>query len=298
MELRQLRHFVAVVDCANLSRAAERVAISQPAMTRSIKNLEDLLGVELLDRKPRGVTPTEAGLALYHHAQIVLNAYQRLTREVRELERGVTGTVYVGVGSMFATHVTGRVAQNLAQAHPRLAMVVNDGFFEELLRRMQDGRLDVIFSNFPQVVVSADLVLEPLLTVRSVVTAGRTHPLARRRALTRADLVAQRWVIADQPHSQDSFEKSFSAEGLPTPRDVFRTNSLNLMMDLVRSGSFVCHLPEHLLGDPAAGGDIRALPIAGGIEREAGLIYRKGAALRPALVDVLTEFRRVAREVR
>lgn len=88
MELRQLRHFVAVVDSANLSRAAERVAISQPALTRSIKNLEDLLGVELLERQPRGVAPTEAGLALYHHAQIVLNACQRLTREVRELERG------------------------------------------------------------------------------------------------------------------------------------------------------------------------------------------------------------------
>ncbi|NDE02288.1 MAG: LysR family transcriptional regulator, partial [Gammaproteobacteria bacterium] len=84
MELRQLRHFVAVVDSANLSRAAERVAISQPALTRSIKNLEDLLGVELLERQPRGVVPTEAGLALYHHAQIVLNACQRLTREVRE----------------------------------------------------------------------------------------------------------------------------------------------------------------------------------------------------------------------
>jgi len=156
MELRQLRHFVAVVDCANLSRAAERVAISQPALTRSIKNLEDILGVELLERKPRGVAATEAGLALYHHAQIVLNACQRLTREVRELERGVTGTVYVGVGSMFATHITADVAQNLAQAHPRLAMVVTDGFFEELLRRMQDGRLDLIFSNFPQVAVSAD----------------------------------------------------------------------------------------------------------------------------------------------
>ena len=159
MELRQLRHFVAVVDCANLSRAAERVAISQPALTRSIKNLEDLLGVELLERKPRGVEATEAGLALYHHAQIVLNACQRLTREVRELERGVSGTVYVGVGSMFATHITADVAQNLAQVHPRLAMVVTDGFFEELLRRMQDGRLDLIFSNFPQVAVSADFVL-------------------------------------------------------------------------------------------------------------------------------------------
>jgi len=295
MELRQLRHFVAVVDCANLSRAAERVAISQPALTRSIKNLEDLLGVELLERKPRGVAPTEAGLALYHHAQIVLNACQRLTREVRELERGVTGTVYVGVGSMFATHVTATVAQNLAQAHPRLAMVVTDGFFEELLRRIQDGRLDLIFSNFPQVTVSADFVLEPLMTVRSVVMAGRSHPLAKRKSVERSDLVAYRWVIADQPHAQDSFERYFAEEGLPAPRDVFRTNSLNLMMSLVRGGKFLCPLPAHLLTGPVPEPELLPLPLDSAIERQAGLIYRSGADSRPAVGHVLDEFRRVAR---
>ncbi|MBU6378303.1 MAG: LysR family transcriptional regulator [Gammaproteobacteria bacterium] len=295
MELRQLRHFVAVVDCANLSRAAERVAISQPALTRSIKNLEDLLGVELLERKPRGVAPTEAGLALYHHAQIVLNACQRLTREVRELERGVTGTVYVGVGSMFATHVTATVAQDLAQAHPRLAMVVTDGFFEELLRRIQDGRLDLIFSNFPQVTVSADFVLEPLMTVRSVVMAGRSHPLAKRRSVERSDLVAYRWVIADQPHAQDSFERYFAEEGLPAPRDVFRTNSLNLMMSLVRGGKFLCPLPAHLLTGPVPEPELLPLPLDSAIERQAGLIYRSGADSRPAVGHVLDEFRRVAR---
>jgi DNA-binding transcriptional LysR family regulator len=296
MELRQLRHFVAVVDCANLSRAAERVAISQPAFTRSIKNLEDLLGVELLERKPRGVAPTEAGRALYHHAQIVLNACQRLTREVRELERGVIGTVYVGVGSMFATHVTAAVAQNLAQAHPRLAMVVTDGFFEELLRRMQDGRLDLIFSNFPQVTVSADFILEPLITVRSVVMAGRSHPLARRKSVGRDDLVSHRWVIADQPHAQDSFERYFAEEGLPAPRDVFRTNSLNLMMSLVRSGKFLSPLPAHLLDGPTPESEIQPLSLDAAIERQAGLIYRSGAGSRPAVEYVLAEFRRVARQ--
>jgi len=158
MELRQLRHFVAVVDTGNLSRAAERVAISQPALTRSIKNLEDMLGVELLERKPRGVAATEAGLALYHHAQVVLNACQRLTREVRELERGVTGTVHLGVASMFATHVTGAVAEALVAAHPRLSLVVTEGFFEDLVRRMIDGRLDLVFTNFPQVSPPAELV--------------------------------------------------------------------------------------------------------------------------------------------
>lgn len=298
MELRQLRHFVAVVDCANLSRAAERVAISQPALTRSIKNLEDLLGVELVERKPRGVTPTEAGLALYRHAQVVLNAAQRLTREVRELESGAAGTVHVGVGAMFSTHVTARVAQDLAEAHPRLTLVVNDGFWEDLVRRMQDGRVDLLFSHFPQANIGADLVLEPLLTVRSVVVAGRGNPLAVRRSLEVADLVTQRWVIADQPHSQDAFERYFAAEGLPAPRDVYRTNSLSLMLALVASGRFLSQLPVHLLDTAPVPRDLRVLPLASGaLERQAGLVYRRGSESRRAVEHVLDAFRRAAKEV-
>lgn len=294
MELRQLRHFVSVVDTGNLSRAAERVAISQPALTRSIKNLEELLGVELLERKPRGVSPTDAGLALYHHAQVVLNACQRLTREVREFERGVTGMVHIGVAVMFSTDITAQVAENLAQQFPRLAVVVTDAFFEDLIRRMLDGRLDVIFSNFPQFPTSADFVIEPLMTVRSHVVAARAHPLAKRREVARADLVEHRWVIADQPHATDTFEKYFAAEGLPAPRDVFRTNSFSLMRHLVESGRFLSMLPEHVVREQIRTGDIRRLPLPGNvIERQAGLIYRKGAAARPAMQHVLAEYRKV-----
>ncbi|MCU0758285.1 MAG: LysR family transcriptional regulator [Steroidobacteraceae bacterium] len=293
MELRQLRHFVAVVDTGNLSRAAERVAISQPALTRSIKNLEELLGVELLERKPRGVTPTEAGVSLYHHATIVLNACQRLAREVREIERGVTGTVRVGIASMFATHVMDRVAAQLAADHPRLALVVTEGFFEDLLRGLVDGRYDVVFSNFPQVPVSADLHLEPLLDVVSSVVASARHPLARRRDLQRRDLVDQRWVIADLPHAQDSFEKYFAIDGLPAPGDVYRTNSLNLMVALVATGRFVSTLPEHLLAREFAAGTLRRLALpGGGIERKAGLIYRESRQPRPAVDHFMSEVRR------
>lgn len=293
MELRQLRHFVAVVDTGNLSRAAERVAISQPALTRSIKNLEELLGVELLERKPRGVTPTEAGLSLYHHATVVLNACQRLTREVREIERGVTGTVRVGIASMFAAHMIDRVAAQLATAHPRLTMVVTEGFFEDLLRGLVDGRYDVVFANFPPVPVAAELRLEPLLDVVSSVVAGSRHPLARKRELARRDLVDQRWVIADLPHAQDSFEKYFAIDGLPAPSDVYRTNSLNLMIALVASGRFLSTLPEHLLAAQFAAGTLRRLSLpGGGIERRAGLIYREPRQARPAVEHFMAEVRR------
>jgi len=298
MELRQLRHFVAVVDCSNLSRAADRVAISQPALTRSIKNLEELLGVILLDRKPRGVVPTEAGLAFYHHAQVVLNACQRLTREVRQLEKGVTGTVYLGVAVMFATHVTSQVAQNLSEQHTGLGLVVNEGYFEDLMRQMLDGRLDIIFSNFPSVGIASELVLEPLLNIHAVVIAGRAHSLASRRVISHADLATQLWVIADQPHAQDSFDRYFSSEGLPSPRKVLKTNSLGLILSLVQSGKFLAFYPEHMIEESLRNGNIVRLSLSGStLDRQAGLIYRKGTLSQAAIAYVAAEFRRVSLQV-
>jgi DNA-binding transcriptional LysR family regulator len=102
-------------------------------------------------------------------------------------------------------------------------------------------------------------------------------------------------VIADQPHAQDSFERYFSEEGLPAPRDIFRTNSLNLMMSLVRSGKFLSPLPQHLIDGRSAETDLVALSLEAAIERQAGLIYRAGVGSRPAVEHVLAEFRKVAR---
>jgi DNA-binding transcriptional LysR family regulator len=298
MELRQLRHFVTVIDTGNLSRAAQRVALSQPALTRSIKNLEELLGVELLERKPRGVAPTEAGLALYHHARAVLNACNRLTRDVRELRRGVTGTVHVGVAPMFAANVVADVIVSLAESQPGLGVVVVEGYFEDLVREVVDGRLDLVVCNFPLVTVAPDLHLEPLLTVVASIVASSRHRLARRRDLSKRDLVDERWVIADQPHSRDAFEQYFASEGLPSPRDVVRTDSLALMRVLVDSGRFLATLPEHVVEAEVAAGQLRRLAVPeASLERKAGLIYREAAGVRPAVERFREELRRACRQI-
>lgn len=294
MELRQLRHFVTVVDTGNLSRAAERVAISQPALTRSIKNLEETLGVELLDRKPRGVVPTEAGVALYHHAKMVLNDCNRLTTDVRAFQRGLSGTVQVGIAAMFSSHIIDQVAIELSDQHPGVSMVITQGFFEELVRELVDGRLDLIFSNFPAVAMPAEVKVEVLYSVVSSIVVGQRHPFFKRRTIEKADLVDLRWVVADQPHAKEFLEQLFSMDGLPAPRAVVRTNSLGLMLALLSSGEFITAMPEHLLAKEFAAGLVRRLPLSdGSVERKAGLLYRVGGAERQAVQLFIREVRAV-----
>lgn len=294
MELRQLSHFVAVVDSGNLSRAADRVAISQPALTRSIKNLEDALGVNLLDRKPRGVVPTEAGMTLYHHAKMVLNECNRLKVDVRAFQRGLSGTVQVGIAAMFSTHIIDTVAGEMAHAHPGVSMVITQGFFEELLRELMDGRLDVIFANFPPVAVPAEFTVEALSTVTSSIVAGSRHPVLKRRPLKKSDLVDQNWVVADQPHAQDFHEQFFTSDGLPVPRTIVRTNSLPLMMSLLLQNEFLMALPEQMLARELEAGTVKRLPVPdAAIERKAGIIYRPQNQRRAAVQKFLEQLRLV-----
>lgn len=298
MELRQLRHFVAVVETGNLTRAAERIAISQPALTRSIRNLEERMRVELLERNPRGVTPTGAGVQLYKHAKVVLNECQRITTEMSDYRRGTGGTVRIGIAAMFARYVIDQVALAVAESHPRLAMNIRVGLFEDLVGELEDGRLDLVFSNLPPVSVPAGLSVEVLGYVSSAIVANSRHPLARRRSVPREALVDARWVIIDQPHASDFLDAFFAAANLPAPPSVVRTTSLTLTQALIASGQFLSVLPVHLVEAQIAAGSVARVAVENGaVERPAALIHRADVPLAGAAAHVMETVRSVARQV-
>jgi len=133
MELRHLRHFVAVVDAGNLSKAADRVCITQPALTRSIKNLEAYLAAELLERRPRGIVPTPAGDALYRYARLMLNEAARAQAEVKAVHKGAKGELAVGIAAMFGDHIVDRVVAAVCGAGHDVALTVTEFMILETL---------------------------------------------------------------------------------------------------------------------------------------------------------------------
>jgi len=297
MEIRQLRHFVAVVETGNLTRAASRIPISQPALTRSIRNLEERMRVELLERNPRGVSPTAAGVQLYKHAKIVLNECSRITSEMSEFRLGTGGTVRIGIAAMFSRYVIDRVAMDVAESHPKVALVILLGLFEDLVRDLDEGRLDLVFSNLPPASLPSSLEVEVLGQVESTVVANSRHPLARRKRVPRAELVDAKWVVIDQPHAQDFMDSFFSGANLPKPAHVVRTNSLSLIQGLIGSGQFVSVIPVHLVADQIAGGTVCRVSVADGtVKRDAALLSRRDVPLPIAATPVVESLRRRARE--
>jgi len=298
MEIRQLRHLVAAIDTGTLSVAADSVFITQPALTRSLQNLEHELGVELLQRLPRGVVATEAGELLYRHAHLIINEVNKIKADIPLVAKGVVGNLKIGVGALFARHIVDDVIWQLASSHEELSMGITVGFFEDLINQLVEGSLDVIFSNLPSAKVPEGLIVEPLSDLTVVFVTNKDHPLAQKETCDVKDLEAARWVIVDQPHAAEMFSQFFAAQGMSTPASLIRTNSLGLITSLLNKGNFVSVLPRHLVNETFETENLVELKVKGPeITRKFGLIYREDIAGRPTLEPFFTGIRQACSEI-
>lgn len=294
LEIKQLRQFMVVVDVGCVSKAAEQLHITQPALTRNIKNLEESLNAILLDRLPRGVVPTEAGHALYRYAHLILNEAKRAVRDVQAIAGGKKGHVHIGIAALFSNTIIDRLVIALSDACPGVRLRITEGFFEELVTELGQGKLDVILANFPPDAVPADVQFEPLLTLRSNFVVGRDHPLACRTQITAADLCAAQWALVRRPHVADFLDSFFASQGFPALTGSVESNSLTALKSLVLTGRYVSLLAETWVGPEMRRGDIVALPVPGApVLRQAGLITRGAAEQRPVVMRALELMREV-----
>lgn len=285
MELKHLRHFVAVVDCGTLSAATAILHITQPALTRSIKTLEHQLDAELLERRARGVVPTEAGARLYRQAKTILNQAARTAEDIRATAKGESGSLNVGVAAMFSGDVMAAALTKLGLDVPELRVNVSEGYFEELVDGLKTSAIEVLVTNFPPGPTEPDLTYEALIKVETNFVAGAQHPLAKQQSVTIGDIAKARMALVRQTHVQVLVAELFAAqnEGLTYP--AIETNALPLLRSLVLSGEYVSLLPSHLLEDDVKAGRIVTLPVEGTpFDRSAGLILRDLEVQRPAVL--------------
>ncbi|MEL7029518.1 MAG: LysR family transcriptional regulator [Pseudomonadota bacterium] len=291
MELRQLRHFAAAVEIGNLSAASEQIYISQPALSRSIQNLEEELGVQLLERVSRGVVPTKAGELFYRRAKLILNESARVKTDVRMVEKGMVGHLKIGVAPIFARHIIDRAILNLSAAAPELSLTVTEGFFEDLVDAVRDGRIDAAFTSFAYNLHDDDLVVEPLYELSATLGVSKATAEALGPNPAIEDLAKLRWLIVDQPHAADLLEFFFSENGIQTPSNAIKTNSIALIQSLVENGPYVTFLNRHLLERAPGVALVPLEPPPLPIRRQAGLIYRKASQERPALQPFFSQIR-------
>ncbi len=181
MEMQQLRYFLAAVKHGNIGRAAKELNITQPALSRSIKNLESDLGAQLLERGPKGVQPTVFGNSLREHALVITSEAERAADEVRALQGLGQGQVTVGISANFSSYIIPDAIAQLLEKNPAVNVVVHTGLFDEILTALRRAETDLVFTLSPPESDEVDLVFEPLLILKSRLYARADHPLAKKK---------------------------------------------------------------------------------------------------------------------
>lgn len=282
VDSRALRHFLAVAECRSFTAAAESLHLTQPGLTKSIHKLERILGVKLLDRHPKGVTPTPFGEVLASRARLVELELAHALSEIESMKGGLEGDINVGVGPSYISHASQSVLAMQA-LRPNVRINISVAVMDTLLTGLISGSFDVIctsleFPSYPEI------TKEPLSVGEHLVICAADHALQDRGPVSPRELLAYPWVAFSKDNMGTArMGAVFAANHLRPPRITSTTNSTEVMFDLVRKSSHLASIPESLLPGALAMGLAR-LPVKGSLwQATLGLAWRKGADSSPLL---------------
>ena len=261
MRLTQIRDFLAVVDAGSIRAAARGLNLSQPALTKSIRQLEQELGAMLVTRSVRGAVPTEHGRAFLARARAVSADLRRAREEIAQLNGAREGSLAIGSAPGPALGLLPDTLIQLRKRWPRASIRVADISPPEVLPALRDGSLDLALSvrmgslaELPN-----DCRAEPLYLNEAVIVARRGHRLAGARRL--AALAEAEWIRTGSPGNTSSLPDVFSAAGLPPPRYRVDCASFLAVPELVGRSELLAVVPWQIAAREERAGSIRRVPV-------------------------------------
>jgi DNA-binding transcriptional LysR family regulator len=283
MHSRLLRHFLAVVDHKGMSAAAAELHISQPALTKSIHQLEEILGVDLFERLPTGVVPTRFGEILARRARLMDLEYRHAVAEIQAIKGGTGGIVNVGAGPVWAVRILPPIIADFRRQQPKVKIRLRTGVIDTLVPALLGGELDVICASldFP---AHPEFIKEQLVDLQHVLIARTEHPLAGRREISAKQLLDYPWIALINDYVGSSRVNSFfAANGQQSPRIGVEVNSISSALNLLREDDFMFNIPTMMLPYAELFG-VRKLAVRGTLwDAPAGIAYRATNSPTPAV---------------
>ncbi|CAN0619771.1 HTH-type transcriptional regulator BenM [Burkholderia multivorans] len=248
IELRHLRYFVAVAEERNFTRAAQRLHIAQPPLSRQIQQLEQVLDVQLFERNSRPLKLTDTGRFLYSHAvQLLAQSIEleSMTRRVGKIERSLS----VGFVGSTLYGLLPKIIRRFRQENGAVELTLHEMTTMDQIKALKEGRIDVGFGRIRLEDPSIRRVL--LREERMIVALPLGHPLADAKgALSLSDLVNETLIIfpkAPRPSYADQVLAAFHDRSL-TPRRIHETRELQIALGLVAAGEGLSILPGSVHG--------------------------------------------------
>ncbi len=296
MKLNALQALVAAIEEGSLRGAARRIGVSQPALTKLVRELEVELSAPLLLRHSQGVRPTAQGQVLFEHAIKVVRELASATDQIQQLGGQMRGELNVAAVPVAMMLLIPETLRTFNRAFPDIRLRVSEELFVEQLQKLRNGLVDLVVGGIPEGLPSGEFVAEPLMDTRMVVVARRGSRHARARKL--AELSAARWVYTGTSVQTGYASRLFEAHGLPAPPVGAMVNSTLALMALLGSGDLLGLMPEQIIAHPL-GKDIGRVPLEEpGLSLNVGVIVRSDARISPVIRQFIAHLHRAAQQLR
>jgi DNA-binding transcriptional LysR family regulator len=299
LKLRDLHILNEVSQSRSMAKAAARLAISQPAVSKAIADIERTVGLRLLDRTPFGVEPTVYGVALARRAAVIFDELKQGVDELGFLADPGSGEIRVGASESMAAGFLSAVVERFSNQYPRIVIEAVQVVAAPLgFRELRERSVDMLLGRIPTPLSDEDLHAEALFEDRIHVVAGQQSRWARRRRIALAELIDEPWALpAPDSLPGSMIAAAFSACGLTVPRATVVTSSIHLLgAGLPATGRFLTVLPASVLRFGAKRPVLKILPIELPIAPQpVGVIWLKNRMLNPVaqlFIDLARELSR------
>lgn len=300
VKLRDLNVLMAVVEAGTMARAAERLAVSQPVVSKTIAHLERVFGVVLLDRSHRGIEPTAYGRALVARGAAVFDELRQATRDIEHLADPSTGEIRLSASEAMVAGILTHAIDHVRQSHPRLSVhvrsvVAGPWLYDDLRAR----EVDFAVGHLATSPADSDLAAEVILRERILVVTGRDTPLPAERPLRLEHLLDRDWILP-RPDSQGGIllRQAFQALGLDLPPPAVTCNSIMMIAALLATGRYFAFLSASII----QAGEFRqwirvVLTLSDVPPGLVGIVTLAGRTLTPAAELFIRHLRLLARDL-
>lgn len=195
LKLKQLRLLLILAETGNVSETARKANMTQPALSRWLKELEDDVGHALFERHTKGVSPTHAGSVLLMHARRILTAAERTQQDLDDIRAGVSRTLVIGMSPAAAPRFVPETVLRFLAGKPQVYVEIQEGTMDFLLERLKLGKLDLLVGRLDNYTPEGNMKSQLLYRDPICIVARQEHPLANRKHLDWQDLEDYEWVI-------------------------------------------------------------------------------------------------------
>ena len=294
MKLHQLRNFVAVAERGSLRAASRHLQLAQPALTRSLGELERELGMALFERHARGMTLTEPGRAFALRASAILNEVRRAKEEMDQLGGGTGGSVAAALSIAAHLALLPSALPAYRNSFPGVQLRLVEAIFPTVQAALRDGSIDFYLGPAPGAKLTSDLAQDVLFANTRIVVGRRNHPLAYAGSL--AELADAEWATTSITlKASDELGLLFRRYRLGSPRLVLQSQSALTLIVTLASTDILAMVPVQWLAFPPVAGMLQPIPVREKLPApDIVCVRRAGLPLTPAATGLLDLLRRAA----